>query len=275
MIDSKTVIYPTKNNHAFTIIELLIVIVVIGILVAISVVSYLGIQSRARDAVNETNISGIFKSVELHKAQKNIYPDFLYSETWEHLVWTSTNGTPASMYRNPAAPDWLPSSFVLNAYYYDYSTREYAPMNDWNDSAIQVLKVLPKGFNSWSQYYNSAYVDYSTYISKNPYNRNIDTDKWETYVNEFNVSYSQYKCFPYFNDCATEEKIVKKEWLYFVDPLMKSTDDHICIGQPSDDPEGWSGLTGLRIRYFSQATNTWKEIRSGNGEVARFLYCTY
>ena len=86
MIDSKTVIYPTKNNHAFTIIELLIVIVVIGILVAISVVSYLGIQSRARDAVNETNISGIFKSVEMHKAQKIFTRIFFIQRPGDILV---------------------------------------------------------------------------------------------------------------------------------------------------------------------------------------------
>ena len=36
-----------KNNHGFTIVELLIVIVVIGILAAITIISYSGVQKRA------------------------------------------------------------------------------------------------------------------------------------------------------------------------------------------------------------------------------------
>jgi type IV pilus assembly protein PilA len=39
-----------KKQTGFTIVELLIVIVVIGILAAITVVAYSGIQQRARDA---------------------------------------------------------------------------------------------------------------------------------------------------------------------------------------------------------------------------------
>ena len=50
-------VYPPKSNHnsklsqpAFTIIELLVVIVIIGVLAAIVYVSYVGIQTKARDA---------------------------------------------------------------------------------------------------------------------------------------------------------------------------------------------------------------------------------
>ena len=275
MIDSKTVIYPTKNNHAFTIIELLIVIVVIGILVAISVVSYLGIQSRARDAVNETNISGIFKSVEMHKAQKNIYPDFLYSETWGHLGWTTTNGTPASMYRNPAAPDWLPSSFVLNAYYYDYSndppTLGYVPFDNW-DYTIEVAEEVPEGFNDWSEFYDSAYTAYSSYQNDHPFDGTTD-EEWDVYLSAFAEMYPTYAC--YVNDeCESGKHEVKKEWLYFIDPLFKVANDYVCINyRPSSYPESWSGVTGFRIRYFNQTTKTWKEMRTGSGEVGRFISC--
>jgi prepilin-type N-terminal cleavage/methylation domain-containing protein len=48
-----------KNQTGFTIVELLIVIVVIGILAAISVVAYNGIQNRANDTAVQTDLRNI------------------------------------------------------------------------------------------------------------------------------------------------------------------------------------------------------------------------
>jgi len=47
---------PTKQQTGFTIVELLIVIVVIGILAAITIVAYNGVQSRAYDATVQANL---------------------------------------------------------------------------------------------------------------------------------------------------------------------------------------------------------------------------
>lgn len=52
-----------RASAAFTIVELLIVIVVIGILAAISIVAYNGIQSRARDAQRASDIAVIKKAI--------------------------------------------------------------------------------------------------------------------------------------------------------------------------------------------------------------------
>lgn len=55
-----------NKNHrlsGFTIVELLIVIVVIGILAAISVVAYSGIQNRANDTIVRSEISSIAKKI--------------------------------------------------------------------------------------------------------------------------------------------------------------------------------------------------------------------
>lgn len=48
-----------KNAYGFTIVELLIVIVVIGILATVSIVSYSGIQARARDTRRAQDIANI------------------------------------------------------------------------------------------------------------------------------------------------------------------------------------------------------------------------
>jgi prepilin-type N-terminal cleavage/methylation domain-containing protein len=54
-----------KNVSGFTIVELLIVIVVIGILAAITIVAYNGIQGRAQDASVQSDLRNIAKKLEL------------------------------------------------------------------------------------------------------------------------------------------------------------------------------------------------------------------
>lgn len=56
----------TKTKQkGFTIVELLIVIVVIGILAAITIVAYNGIQARANDARTRSAVSQIEKAIQL------------------------------------------------------------------------------------------------------------------------------------------------------------------------------------------------------------------
>lgn len=62
------------KKRGFTIVELLIVIVVVGILAAISIVAYSGIQGKARDAQRLQDIKTIQKALELYKTQYGNYP---------------------------------------------------------------------------------------------------------------------------------------------------------------------------------------------------------
>lgn len=63
-----------KTKSGFTIVELLIVIVVIGILAAITIVAYNGIQGRARDTERTADIAQLHKALELFYAENNYYP---------------------------------------------------------------------------------------------------------------------------------------------------------------------------------------------------------
>lgn len=66
--------FKRTSNSGFTIVELLIVIVVIGILAAITIVAFNGIQQRGRDTQRVHNITTIKKSLELFHAENSFYP---------------------------------------------------------------------------------------------------------------------------------------------------------------------------------------------------------
>lgn len=62
------------KQRGFTIVELLIVIVVIGILAALVITTFTGIQRRARDTERETDIKAIHGQLEAYYAQNGRYP---------------------------------------------------------------------------------------------------------------------------------------------------------------------------------------------------------
>ncbi len=63
-----------KREKGFTIIELLIVIVVIGILAAIVITTFSGIQRKARDSERTTDINAIHGQLEAYFTTNGYYP---------------------------------------------------------------------------------------------------------------------------------------------------------------------------------------------------------
>jgi prepilin-type N-terminal cleavage/methylation domain-containing protein len=62
------------DNQGFTIVELLVVIIVIGILAAITMVSYSGITTRANTAVVQSDLDNIARRLEMYKIDNGQYP---------------------------------------------------------------------------------------------------------------------------------------------------------------------------------------------------------
>jgi prepilin-type N-terminal cleavage/methylation domain-containing protein len=88
---------PRTHTHGFTIIELLIVIVVIAILAALSIVTYTGIQNRARETAVQADLSNMARQLGIESAQaEGSYPSVLPSlsslNSSTSFIYTTDNG---------------------------------------------------------------------------------------------------------------------------------------------------------------------------------------
>jgi type II secretion system protein G len=94
-----------KKRSGFTIVELLIVIVIIGILAAITIVAYNGIQQRARDSARTSDIAGVQKALELYRADNGVYPSVGSDNSGYNLSTLSTALVPKYINSIPNDPN--------------------------------------------------------------------------------------------------------------------------------------------------------------------------
>lgn len=63
-----------KNNTAFSFIEILVVVTIIGIIASVGMVTYTEFIKQSRDAKRKGDIENIRGAIEMYKSKNNTYP---------------------------------------------------------------------------------------------------------------------------------------------------------------------------------------------------------
>ena len=91
-----------RNQSGFTIVELLIVIIVIGILATLVLVTFTGIQQSARNTQRQTDIKAVASHLETYNAKNSFYPTVTDMNTAATIA-TDLKGLDKESTRDPKA----------------------------------------------------------------------------------------------------------------------------------------------------------------------------
>lgn len=80
-----------KKQKGFTLVELLIVIIIIGILATLVIVTFTGVQQKARDSKRKTDLDALKTQLEAYYAQNGYYPTYTHFSDTSTGGWVATN----------------------------------------------------------------------------------------------------------------------------------------------------------------------------------------
>jgi prepilin-type N-terminal cleavage/methylation domain-containing protein len=109
-----------KRDQGFTIVELLIVIVVIGILALLVITTYSGIQQKARNSKRQTDIQSLQTQMEAYYSQNGHYPSLtdMNSASWRQTNMKSLDPGALTDPSNPTQSATLVAAPVARSYAY-------------------------------------------------------------------------------------------------------------------------------------------------------------
>ena len=155
--------------RGFTIVELLVVIVVIGILAAIVIVAYSGVTARAQYSMMRQDMTSIRKLLELYKTDRNAYPDSAgcvntSGETNYQSGWCGFDQGQANSFIPGLVPTYAPRLPTLDRSLpqrnsYLYQSRDSSGNNPGTDQ-YELIRFVDTGLNSAEK--SSANTDLMT-----------------------------------------------------------------------------------------------------------------
>jgi len=109
-----------RKEQGFTIIELLIVIIVIGILATLVITTFSGIQRNARNRTREADINALHSQIEYYYGQNGNYPTLA---NINDATWRTSNmqGLDAGALSDPQGVGAVVAAPVADAYAYAVS----------------------------------------------------------------------------------------------------------------------------------------------------------
>jgi general secretion pathway protein G len=141
-----------KQNKGFTIVELLIVIVVIGILAGLVITTYNGIQQKARNTERTTDLKTFQSQLEAYNANNGRYPTTAdlgtTSATNVSFIASDLKGMDKETLRDPkgAAGDYsLLNTGTGTANKYTYVPSPVGCDNSGTDCVAYKLYAMPEG----------------------------------------------------------------------------------------------------------------------------------
>jgi prepilin-type N-terminal cleavage/methylation domain-containing protein len=115
-----TLMVNTRVQKGFTLVELLIVIVVIGVLAAITIVAYNGIQQNARTSLAKSSLGNANRKLEVYNTENNAYPGTLTT------LGIADTAQVSYQYRTDASTGYCLTVTATNVSYYSTGTNKSA-----------------------------------------------------------------------------------------------------------------------------------------------------
>ena len=171
-----------KSKSGFTIVELLIVIVVIGILAAITVVAFNGIQTRAYNSQRKSDLAALVKGLEMYRVENNRYPTPTWNriclsaggwDCWDDSVFGGTPGnrllSAEQMPKMPQDPQY--SDAQQSNYPNPHLARLYGYQSDTNGTGYILATYMPGLSPSDPNYWDGSttlggggYLNWANYL---------------------------------------------------------------------------------------------------------------
>jgi len=144
-----------KRQEGFTIVELLIVIVIIGILATLVIVTFTGTQQKARDSQRQTDINAVDSHLESYFAENGYYPDAddLTGAGAVAFVQANMKGLDPEALKDPKGPSM--QSGAADSTHYGYDVTCSTPTDRTTCTSFTLTAQLEKDGSTYTKKSNT------------------------------------------------------------------------------------------------------------------------